>query len=199
LPSDVAALSEPLGCAINAIQQARVRPEDRVLIYGAGPVGLLLAMAVKAHQAHPFIQEIHPAKLRLTERFQGMIGIESDLYCKDTPFDVVINAAPSADTFLDGIPHLISGGTFCLFSGFTTETESPRLLSVLNEIHYRQLRVAGAYGCTRLQQAKGLEILKTYQNAVKLLIQEHIRLQDVPSVLSGMLAGEALKFVVELY
>jgi len=198
MPGEVASLSEPLGCCINAVQQAQIKEGDKVLVYGAGAVGLLMGMAVKAYKAFPFIREINPAKLMKSEKFQHIIGIQRSEVLKDSEifFDAVINAAPSADTFFNGISHLVSGGCFCLFSGLT-DSDYYVPVSAINEIHYRQLRVTGAYGCTRLQQKKGLEILSVYQNEAEMLIEEHIRLQDAPSVFPKIAAGDSLKFVVE--
>ncbi len=40
LPSDVAALAEPLGVGMNAVNRVEARPGDKVAVFGAGPIGL---------------------------------------------------------------------------------------------------------------------------------------------------------------
>ena len=40
LPMDVAALAEPLGVGMNAVDRTAARPGDRVAVFGAGPIGL---------------------------------------------------------------------------------------------------------------------------------------------------------------
>jgi threonine dehydrogenase-like Zn-dependent dehydrogenase len=194
LSSDIASLSEPLACGLNALEQVQILPGHRVLIYGAGPVGLLLGLAVQAKGAQAFIKERNPERLAQTRGFQKQAGI-SCVTEQDGAFDAVINAAPSWDTFSDGLKHLADGAWFCLFSGLTDDHPIP--LAVLNEIHYRQLRITGAYGCTRSQIKDALKILSDYKNVVRLLIEDHIALEDVPGVLPKMLAGQALKFVVK--
>lgn len=42
------ALIEPLSVGVHAARRSNIRPGDRVFIFGAGPVGLLTAAAVKA-------------------------------------------------------------------------------------------------------------------------------------------------------
>ena len=42
-----AAFIEPLSCVVYALQRLRVYPADRVLIIGAGPMGLLLVQALR--------------------------------------------------------------------------------------------------------------------------------------------------------
>jgi hypothetical protein len=56
----------------------------------------------------------------------------------------VINAAPALEIFKDGIERLESGGCFCIFSGFTDNTGfvAKEIINVLNDIHYRQLRIS---------------------------------------------------------
>jgi len=40
IPTDVAALAEPLGVGMNAVDRAEARPGDKVAVFGAGPIGL---------------------------------------------------------------------------------------------------------------------------------------------------------------
>jgi L-iditol 2-dehydrogenase len=44
---DAAALLEPLGVALHSLDLGKLRPDDSVVIFGAGPVGLLLLSLVR--------------------------------------------------------------------------------------------------------------------------------------------------------
>jgi threonine dehydrogenase-like Zn-dependent dehydrogenase len=46
LPSDVAALAEPLGVGMNAVNRAGARPGEKVAVFGAGPIGLAAIAAL---------------------------------------------------------------------------------------------------------------------------------------------------------
>jgi len=48
LPTRVAALAEPMAITLHALRLADVGPDDRVLVTGAGPVGLLLVAVLRA-------------------------------------------------------------------------------------------------------------------------------------------------------
>ncbi len=48
LPTRVAALAEPTSIALHAVRVGGVNPDDRVLVTGAGPVGLLITAVLRA-------------------------------------------------------------------------------------------------------------------------------------------------------
>jgi L-iditol 2-dehydrogenase len=47
VPLDMGALAEPLGVAIHSVRRAQLPPKSRVLVFGAGTVGLLCAIVAK--------------------------------------------------------------------------------------------------------------------------------------------------------
>lgn len=196
LPGELACMAEPMACVLNGLEQAGAMPGDRVLIFGAGPVGLMAGLAVRAMGGEPFIEEINPRRIEQVKRFLDGAGIE--LLSEDAPIDVdrALNAAADSATLTRGFARLKPGGTFCLFSGLIAgETLS---LSALNSIHYRQLRLVGAYGCTRMQMVKALGVLAEHRETVKLLIEARISLDRVPAVLPSILAGESLKYIIDM-
>ena len=48
LPDERAVLIEPLACAIHAVRRAAIAPGERVLVVGAGAIGLLTVLALRA-------------------------------------------------------------------------------------------------------------------------------------------------------
>lgn len=196
LPGHLACMTEPMACAVNALAQVGAGKGERVLIFGAGPVGLMIALAVRCNGGIPFIQEINSRRIEQVKAFLdgaevGILTDESEL-----EFDRAINAAPDSVTVTQGFSRLKPGGTFCLFSGLIGDAPVP--MSTVNRLHYRQLRLVGAYGCTRLQMGKALGILTDHSDIMRLLIQDRISLDRVPAVLPKLLAGESLKYIIEL-
>lgn len=51
VPPQVAALAEPLAVAVHAVNRARIAPAEPVLIFGAGPIGILIALVAAARGA----------------------------------------------------------------------------------------------------------------------------------------------------
>jgi L-iditol 2-dehydrogenase len=66
LSDDAAALVEPLSVGVWACRKARVGPGSRVLVAGAGPIGLLCLQAAKAFGAtYVAISDVNPRRLEL--------------------------------------------------------------------------------------------------------------------------------------
>jgi L-iditol 2-dehydrogenase len=66
IDDEEAALLEPLGVAIHAVDLGKVRPGVEVGIYGCGPIGLMILQVVLAAGASQiFVTDEHPHRLRL--------------------------------------------------------------------------------------------------------------------------------------
>lgn len=67
-----AALLEPLGVALHAVDLARVRVSDSVAVLGAGPIGLLILQAAKLAGADPvYVSDRFAWRLAAAERLGG--------------------------------------------------------------------------------------------------------------------------------
>jgi L-iditol 2-dehydrogenase len=73
LDDAAAALLEPLGVAIHAVDLARIRVASRVAVLGAGPIGLLSLQAARLAGADPvFVTDRLPWRLELARKFGGI-------------------------------------------------------------------------------------------------------------------------------
>jgi L-gulonate 5-dehydrogenase len=69
LPLAVAALAEPFSIAANVLSRTGCGPEDTVLIYGAGTVGLTVLQVAKLKGARCIVADIDGARLKRAEDF----------------------------------------------------------------------------------------------------------------------------------
>jgi L-iditol 2-dehydrogenase len=70
---DQAALLEPLGVAIHAVDLAKVRVGQSAAVIGAGPIGLLILQVLKIAGANPiFVTEKLPWRLRRASDYGGV-------------------------------------------------------------------------------------------------------------------------------
>ncbi|MCS7337672.1 MAG: alcohol dehydrogenase catalytic domain-containing protein [Verrucomicrobiae bacterium] len=76
IDDETAALLEPLGVAIHAIDLAKIRPGSSVAVIGAGPIGLLIAAVAKLAGAEPvYVSEKLPWRLALAHK-SGAVPID---------------------------------------------------------------------------------------------------------------------------
>lgn len=55
LPTEQAALTEPMAVGLHAVAKARLAPDDAPLVIGCGPVGLAVIAALRLHGAQPIV------------------------------------------------------------------------------------------------------------------------------------------------
>ena len=104
-----AAFIEPLACVAHALRRLRVGPADRVLILGAGPMGLLLVQALRNSGASfVAVVEKQPQRLALADTLGAALAVEvgpdqAEQLRDAAPlgFDIVIDAT--------GVPAVIEG------------------------------------------------------------------------------------------
>ncbi|MEX0324652.1 MAG: NAD(P)-dependent alcohol dehydrogenase [Puniceicoccaceae bacterium] len=71
------AMVEPLAVGMHAAAKARIRPGDVALVTGAGPIGLLTALAAQAAGcSHVFITDVVPEKLELAAKLGSVTPID---------------------------------------------------------------------------------------------------------------------------
>jgi (R,R)-butanediol dehydrogenase/meso-butanediol dehydrogenase/diacetyl reductase len=69
LGDDQAALIEPLAVATHDVRRAGVKAGDRVLVFGGGPIGTLIALVCRHRGARVVVSEINPFRLEMLAGF----------------------------------------------------------------------------------------------------------------------------------
>ena len=180
-----AALTEPLAVAMHAITRGGIQPGDRVLVTGAGPIGLLAVAALRAQGIDEVVvSEPAPsrreraaavgASLAITPAELEVALMPMDLIAD--PFDAVLECSGRADAMETGLAQLGRGGRLILVG---TGMQSPRLDN--NRILLNELVITGAYNYDAGGFAAALALLGSGALPVDLLIEP----DDVP--LSGLL------------
>ena len=96
---EAAALIEPLSVAIWAAHKANIEPGDRVLVTGAGPVGLLCADVARARGGQVTVSDTNPNRLAVAERRGAQAIVDATagpLAEQIDPVDVVLECSGAA-------------------------------------------------------------------------------------------------------
>lgn len=101
VPSDVAALAEPLACALNGTTSTPAHPGEEVVVLGGGPIGLIFAMIYKAMGAHVTVSE--PGEYR--RNMAKAVGIDVVVNPLEEDLDAVLRtyAPKGADVIVDAV------------------------------------------------------------------------------------------------
>jgi len=166
---DAGALNEPLSCVIRGLEATGMKPGESVLIFGAGPIGLMFLRLARLLGAGQVIlvqrsasrRELAPAggaDLLLDfgedggERMQEAV-LETT---GNRGVDVAIVAAPVAEAQTAALKLLAVGGRLNLFGGLPPGRSLTQMDA--NLIHYRELVVTGTTGQTVAQYRRGLDL-----------------------------------------
>ncbi|NPV63471.1 MAG: alcohol dehydrogenase catalytic domain-containing protein [Methanotrichaceae archaeon] len=168
LDPSLAALAEPLACCLNGQERSQVSEGDSVLILGGGPIGCLHALLAEMRGAERII-----VAERLDSRIQAIrdntsaqvLQVKESLPLQkalaseiDVPeVDVILTATPEAEISRALVRLLSPGGRLCVFSG--PRPENHMQLMDLKPIHYRELTLTGAYGCSSRHNREALSLL----------------------------------------
>ncbi|HVP75255.1 MAG TPA: zinc-binding dehydrogenase [Gaiellaceae bacterium] len=172
LPSEVAALVEPLACCLHGVEQAGLAGGDTVAVLGAGGIGLMLCACVADAGARPVVVGGRPERRALAGEFGALPG---DGACAD----VVIEATGSADGWRDAVALVRPGGTVVLFSGLPTGTEVP---FDAFRLHYEQLTVRGVFHHTPRTVRAALAFLASGARPWRRLITHEVGLEGVAAL-----------------
>jgi L-iditol 2-dehydrogenase len=185
LDAELAVFAEPLSCCLNALELARVGKGDSVGIWGAGPAGTLLARASRALGAQPFSIEPDERRRKIIK------GIES---CGDMKFDVCIVAVGSGQAYLEALGALNPRGRLVIFSGL--QPSEDKLPVSLNQLHYHEQTIVGAYGCSFRHGLRALEAIAAGEVPVEDMISHRMALSRLDEALGIVENREGMKILL---
>jgi L-iditol 2-dehydrogenase len=168
---EAGALMEPLSVGVWACQKAQVSAGDRVLVTGAGPIGLLAAQCARAFGATEItVTDVNPNRLAVAERTGATRTInvaEQPLEESGLEVDALIECSGHPGSLKAGIAALRPAGTAVLV-GMGPEEEGVVPLSLIQN---RELWLTGTF-----------RYANTYPTAIALAASGRV---DVEAIVTG--------------
>ncbi|MBI4551661.1 MAG: zinc-binding dehydrogenase [Candidatus Latescibacteria bacterium] len=203
LTYESAAILEPLSCVVYGMEQVTVRPDDTVVIVGAGAIGLLHLMVVRAKGARRVIVSGHrPYRLALAREIGADVVIDSasenavERVREETSGrggHLVIECTGQPPVWEEAVRMVARGGTVVLFGGCpkgTTVTfDTARL-------HYDQITLKGAFHFTPDAVRSAYRLLVERRIDVRPLITGAFPLRDLPAVFQRLMTGDCIKYAI---
>lgn len=199
------ALMEPLSVAVHIVRQARVTPGQSVVVFGAGPVGLLCCAVATAFGASKVIvvdiQEnrlefargyattstFMPEKVAATENAERLRR-ENGL---GAGADVAIDASGAEPSVHTGIHVLRNGGTYVQGGMGRSEIQFPIMAACSKEL---TLRGSFRYGSGDYKLA--VELAATGKVDVKKLITGTVKFEEAEFAFKEVKAGKGIKTLI---
>lgn len=181
LDSKTTALIEPFCIGYHGVKQAKPLPGERVLIIGAGTIGLMAAISAKEMGAIVTICDISKSKLAYAMEFgldTGFVNENDEKFRNEVSritggngFDITVEAVGLATTFQDSVDAATFGGRVVLI-GVSKET----LDFNFTVIQKKELSIIGSRNAVKedFEEAiaficsSGVKLLKTVTDEYKL-------------------------------
>jgi len=192
VPLDVAALIEPLAVACHDIRLGEVKKDDYVVVIGAGPIGMLVAMVARAAGGRVLVAEVNPARLR----FAADLGFET---IDPNGADVAERVEKATATAGADIVFEVSGSQ----AGISLMTKLPRtrgrvvMVAIVSEpkavdlfrVFWRELRIIGARVYEPQDFEKAISIASADPASLAKLITSRRPLEELPAALHDLSQG----------
>ncbi len=199
-----ASLIEPLSTAVSSVRASQVAAGDRVVVYGAGPMGLLNAMAATAAGAERVIV-VDPNRQRL--ELARQIGATDVVDPRQQPVpqwvaeqtagrgvDVVIVAVPLATLPQEGLALLAPFGRLCLFAGLPRGQGNVAFDTTA--IHYKNLVVTGVSGGAAHDYRAALALIDSGRVDVSQIVSHVFPFGQMQEAYDTAISGGGMKIVM---
>jgi len=185
-----AALAEPLACCLHGIKKLEIKPIDKVLVIGLGPIGLIMLEILKLYGvSNVYGYEIDEFRKEIAKR-QGIKEIIDK--STDEKFDIVIECAGTKESIEMAFKKLQRGGQLLVFS-----VPSPKTNVLINpfEMFKKEARVYWSF-VNPFMQKLAIDLLEDRKISLKHLITHRISLKELSQALSKRYEKQ-LKVIVQ--
>jgi L-iditol 2-dehydrogenase len=180
-------LTEPLACCLNGQELASVGRGDVVLIFGAGPIGCLHAIAARQKGAGKVLMTEHLRGRRsllpsgLADRIIDPSAEDiASFVAEETGgegVDVVLMSTPEVRVDSWVLKLVAPHGRISVFSG--PKKGNHEVPFDVRSLHYREIALVGAYGCSSRHNRMAVESLLSGELDVEWLVTERATLDGI--------------------
>lgn len=204
LSAKALALVEPYCISYHGVGRAQIKKGERVLIIGAGTIGILAMIAAKQFGAQVYVADVAEGKLEYARRFgaDGTLLNESpESFAKKVSeatggdgFDVVVEAVGLPSTFQAGIDACAFGARFVLIGVGKQNLDFNFTL-----IQKKELHVFGSRNALKKDFLEAIDYFKTGAFDFENVISDTFKFGDAKKAFETFdkNAGKMLKVVIE--
>jgi L-gulonate 5-dehydrogenase len=175
----------------HAVNRANVHAADRVLIFGAGSVGLWALQCARVQGGRVFVSDVNKERLAIAKE----LGAEEVFYTGDIPvdekFDIIIDAAGAPITIQQSISLCRDNGTI-VFVGICAEPVEIDMCQVTRH----ELNLHGAVA-SNAEYPAFIQLLSTGQISGEKISTHVLPFEEIPKAIDLMAKQIAIKAVID--
>ena len=208
LASDLATVADPFACAVNGAEVLEAGYGDTVVILGAGPIGCWQAVLNRDRGvSRVFLADVSKERLSLAlEVVGGFVddawvageegGVEEVLTrTNGAGAERIMVAAPSKEAQQAALEMAGPRGRVVYFAGLPKADPISPL--DMNQLHYKELSVLGAYGATPRQYRITMGYLARRREDLARIVTHRFPLEQVAEGFETIRSGAGLKVVIQ--
>jgi L-iditol 2-dehydrogenase len=199
LPLERAVFVEPLADCLHAVHdQARLERRERVVVVGAGQMGLQLVLVASLAGARVIAVDPLAERRELAAALGADDAVDTDGW-SSAGADVVILTIGDAGLVEPAFEALAPGGRLILFAGFG---EGSQALLDLNRIHYEEIALVGSEwigtppNTRRERYRQALELLASGTASLERLVTARCGFDEIEAAYKAQRSHRALKTIL---
>ena len=200
LSYEEAALLEPFSSVVHGMVPLGIRRGATVVVIGAGPIGLIHVMLLKAVGAKVVISDPHKERLltatelgadvtcepkalpEAVKKFTGGMGADFAFECTGKP-----------DVWQSAIGLVRRGGTVTLFGGCPPGTS---VTYDTQRLHYDEITLRGVFHFTPADVRRAFKLLASGRLKLGVLISGRYPLADLGKAFDKLSKGQGIKYAI---
>lgn len=208
LPSFLATVADPFACALNGVEVLDPGYGDTVVVLGCGPIGCWQAVLCRDRGVGRLaLSDVSADRLDRALSIVGRFvddafvagednGVEEVLRLTGgAGADRVIVAAPSKEAQAAALLMAGRRARVVYFAGLPKHDPVSSL--DMNQLHYKELAVLGAYGATHRHYRITMGYLDRRRADLEPIVTHRLPLDEIADGFAAIRSGSALKVVIE--
>lgn len=190
-----AALTEPLACVVQGVEDSKLRAGQNILVIGAGPIGLMFVALAKNFGCNVTVMGRGEKRLQAAKNLGANFVFDSARKIENK-FDMVIEAVGKPETWEMAVKLARKGGTVNFFGGCPAGTTVSLDTSL---IHYSNLTLLASFHHTPKTVRRALEFIEAGVIRAKDFVDGECALSELPELFRSMAAGNrAVKSLIRV-